>query len=103
VIRLGKDADADEGVAWGLHNAVRQIEHASVIIKSVRDYVVKLEQSEELIDLNELLRETHYFISLRADPSLVRVEVVTSPEPLQVSCERGADRPGDPQPGFQCD
>ena len=88
VIRLGKDADADEGVAWGLHNAVRQIEHASVIIKSVRDYVVKLEQSEELIDLNELLRETHYFISLRADPSLIRVEVVTSPEPLQVSCEK---------------
>lgn len=88
VIRLGTAADADQGVTWGLQSAVRQIEHASVIIKSVRDYVVKLEQSEELIDLNELLRETRYFISLRADPSLVRVEVVTSPEPLRVSCEK---------------
>jgi len=67
---------------------VRQIEHASVIIKSVRDYVVKLEQTEELVDLNELLRETRYFISLRADPSLVRVEIVTAPEPLRVSCEK---------------
>ena len=88
VIRLGNAADTDQGVAWGLQNAVRQIEHASVIIKSVREYVVKLEQSEELIDLNELLRETRYFISLRADPSLVRVEIVTFAEPLRVSCEK---------------
>ena len=88
VIRLGKDQSGDQGVAWGLQNAVRQIEHASLIIKSVRDYVVKLEQSEERIDLNELLRETRYFISLRADPSAVRVEIVTSDTPLWVSCEK---------------
>ncbi|MCU1761148.1 PAS domain S-box protein [Pseudomonas sp. 14P_8.1_Bac3] len=88
VIRLGKEPTADQGVAWGLQNAVRQIEHASLIIKSVRDYVVKLEQSEERIDLNELLRETRYFISLRADPSVVRVEIVTLPAPLWVSCEK---------------
>ncbi|MCW8278472.1 PAS domain S-box protein [Pseudomonas sp. PCH199] len=88
VIRLGNTADTDQGVVWGLQSAVRQIEHASVIIKSVRDYVVKLEQSEELIDLNELLRETRYFISLRADPSLVKVQIVTAPEPLRVSCEK---------------
>jgi PAS domain S-box-containing protein len=88
VIRLGKDQGTDQGVAWGLQNAVRQIEHASVIIKSVREYVVKLEQSEELIDLNELLRETQYFISLRADPSRIKVEIVTGPEPLLISCEK---------------
>ncbi|NUU38458.1 ATP-binding protein [Pseudomonas sp. C2B4] len=88
LIRLGNAADTDQGVAWGLQNAVRQIEHASVIIKSVRDYVVKLEQSEELIDLNELLRETRYFISLRADPSLIQVDIVPSTEPLRVSCEK---------------
>ncbi len=88
VIRLGKEPSTDPGVTWGLQNAVRQIEHASVIIKSVRDYVVKLEQSEELIDLNELLRETRYFISLRADPSQVRVEIIPSQTPLRVSCEK---------------
>jgi C4-dicarboxylate-specific signal transduction histidine kinase len=88
VIRLGHADTTEQGVAWGLQNAVRQIEHASVIIKSVREYVVKLEQSEELIDLNELLRDSQYFISLRADPSLIRVEIVTSPEPLLVSCEK---------------
>lgn len=88
LIRLGSAANTDQGVAWGLQSAVRQIEHASVIIKSVRDYVVKLEKSEELIDLNELLRETQYFISLRADPSLVKVEVITTPASLLVSCEK---------------
>ena len=88
VIRLGNVETPEQGVAWGLQNAVRQIEHASLIIKSVRDYVVKLEQSEELIDLNELLRETRYLISLRADPSLIKVDIVTSPEPLLVSCEK---------------
>ncbi|MBZ9781656.1 PAS domain S-box protein [Pseudomonas sp. REP124] len=88
VIRLGNASGVDEGVTWGLQSAVRQIEHASVIIKSVREYVVKLEQSEELIDLNELLRETRYFISLRADPSLVKVDVITAPGPLLVSCEK---------------
>ena len=88
VIRLGASADTDQGVTWGLQSAVRQIEHASVIIKSVRDYVVKLEQSEEQVDLNELLGETQYFISLRADPSRVRVEIVPSPTPLRVSCEK---------------
>jgi PAS domain S-box-containing protein len=88
VIRLGNSESADQGVAWGLQNAMRQIEHASLIIKSVREYVVKLEQSEEVVDLNELLRETQYFISLRADPSLVRVEIVAYPKPLLVSCEK---------------
>lgn len=88
MIRLNKEQATDQGVAWGLQNAVRQIEHASLIIKSVRDYVVKLEQSEELIDLNALLRETRYFISLRADPSQVRVDIVASPTPLMVSCEK---------------
>ncbi|NUT78504.1 PAS domain S-box protein [Pseudomonas sp. C1C7] len=88
VIRLGNASGVDAGVTWGLQSAVRQIEHASVIIKSVREYVVKLEQSEELIDLNELLRETRYFISLRADPSLVKVDVITAPGPLLVSCEK---------------
>lgn len=88
MIRLGKAPSPEQGVAWGLQNAVRQIEHASLIIKSVRDYVVKLEQSEELIDLNELLRETRYFISLRAEPSQVRVDIIASPTPLWVSCEK---------------
>ncbi|MEX3772738.1 PAS domain S-box protein [Pseudomonas sp. MYb118] len=88
MIRLGKELTVEQGVSWGLQNAVRQIEHASVIIKSVRDYVVKLEQSEERIDLNELLRETRYFISLRAEPSQVQVEIIPSATPLLVSCEK---------------
>ncbi|NWC96862.1 MULTISPECIES: sensor histidine kinase [unclassified Pseudomonas] len=88
LIRLGDTHSADQGVHWGLQSAVRQVEHASTIIKSVRDYVVKLEQSAERVDLNELLHETQYFISLRAEPSQVRLEITPSAEPLMVHCER---------------
>lgn len=88
VIRLGQGGEREQGAAWGLQSAIRQIEHASEIIKSVREYVVKLEQTEERVDLNHLLRETRYFISLRAEPSAVRVETVTAAEPIWVSCEK---------------
>lgn len=88
LIRLGDTHSADQGVNWGLQSAVRQVEHASTIIKSVRDYVVKLEQSAEWVDLNELLQETRYFISLRAEPSQVRLELFPSIEPLMVLCEK---------------
>lgn len=88
MIRLGKPDNPDQSVTWGLDNAVRQIEHASLIIKSVRDYVVKLEQCAECIDLNEILQETRYFISLRAEPSQIRLELIPSAEPLLVKCEK---------------
>ncbi|MFX5521571.1 histidine kinase dimerization/phospho-acceptor domain-containing protein, partial [Acinetobacter baumannii] len=39
-------------IVWGLESAGRQVDHAATIIKSVREYVVRLEQSEGLIDLN---------------------------------------------------
>ncbi|MCY1521663.1 Sensor protein FixL [compost metagenome] len=87
-IRLGQRGAVDPALAWGLDSAVRQIEHASLIIKSVREYVVKLEQAEQLVDLNELLGETRYFISLKGQPAGVQLEVVPSHEPLPVNCEK---------------
>lgn len=88
LIRLDREQKAEASAAWGLDSAVRQIEHASLIIKSVREYVVKLEQAEQRIDLNELLGETLYFISLKAQPSNVRVQLERCDEPLWVSCEK---------------
>ncbi|MBM7062792.1 PAS domain S-box protein [Pseudomonas sp. UL073] len=88
LIRLEHSDAPNQGVAWGLQSAVRQIEHASLIIKSVRGYLVKLEQTEQLVDLNEILAETRYFISLKGQPSSVQIEVVPSQVPLWVSCER---------------
>jgi hypothetical protein len=34
-------------IVWGLESAGRQVDHAATIIKSVREYVVRLEQSED--------------------------------------------------------
>ncbi|MFC5699037.1 PAS domain S-box protein [Pseudomonas sp. GCM10022186] len=87
LLRLDRNAPANEQVAYGLNSAVRQIEHASLIIKSVRGYVVKLEQAEQVVDLNEVLAETRYFISLKGQPCRVRIEVAPASVPLLVSCE----------------
>lgn len=88
LIRLGPECEGSQGVVWGLRSAVRQIEHASLIIKSVRGYLVKLEQAEQIVDLNEILAETRYFINMKGEPCQVRLEVQPSPQALPVSCER---------------
>ncbi|MNZ27602.1 Sensor protein FixL [compost metagenome] len=87
-IRLGQQGEIDPSLSWGLDSAVRQIEHASVIIKSVREYVVKLEQAEQVVDLNDLLRETQYFISLKAQDAGVKLDIVPASSPVRVSCEK---------------
>lgn len=87
-IRLAQRGEVEPSVAWGLDSAVRQIEHASLIIKSVREYVVKLEQAEQVVDLNDLLHEARYFISLKAQDAGVRLEMEPGAEPLPVSCEK---------------
>lgn len=87
-IRLGHQGEVDPSLAWGLDSAVRQIEHASLIIKSVREYVVRLEQAEQCIDLNELLAETRYFIDLKGQPARVKLELAPCAEALPVSCEK---------------
>ena len=77
-----------EELAWGLQNANRQVEHAAVIIRSVREYVVKLEQAEQMLDLNDIAAETQYFIDLKAAENGVQCSVQLSCVPLPVSCER---------------
>ena len=88
VIRLGQQGEVEPNVAWGLDSAVRQIEHASEIIKSVREYVVRLEQAEQCVDLNELLADARYFIDLKGLPAGVRLELAPCAEALPVSCEK---------------
>ncbi|WP_413104956.1 sensor histidine kinase [Streptomyces sp. Inha503] len=82
--RLGRGHDA---VAWGLDNAVRQIERARRILGSLRGYVGRLEQSEQLTDLNAIVRDCAYFIELRAREHAVAVEYDLTGEPLPVLCE----------------
>ncbi|MER5182235.1 PAS domain S-box protein [Streptomyces sp. NPDC002896] len=87
--RLGESGlDEHEQVAWGLDNAKRQIERSSRILKSLRQYVVRLEQSEQLIDLNAIVRDCLYFIDLRAQQHSVALALDLTAEPLLVRCEQ---------------
>ncbi len=88
ILRLHGQAPSHESVVWGLQNASRQVDHAAAIIRSVREYVVKLEQAEALIDLNDILAETHYFIEMKAGEAGVSIELAPGIGPLTVSCER---------------
>ncbi len=88
MLRLNSEDIERESVLWGLGNAGRQVDHAAAIIKSVREYVVKLEQTETLINLNETLNEVRYFIELKAAESQVRLELAPSADKLMVSCEK---------------
>ncbi|MFD4507358.1 ATP-binding protein [Streptomyces sp. NPDC058457] len=82
--RLGTD---QESVLWGLDNAVRQIDRARRILASLRQYVGRLEQSEQLTDLNAIVRDCAYFVELRAREHAVTVEFDLTAEPLPVRCE----------------
>ncbi|TPQ23328.1 PAS domain-containing sensor histidine kinase [Streptomyces sporangiiformans] len=87
--RLGEPGHAEhEQVAWGLENAKRQIERSSQILKSLRQYVVRLEQSEQLIDLNTIVRDCLYFIDLRAQEHSVGLVLDLTAEQLPVCCEK---------------
>lgn len=88
VLRLRMPGTSAEGVIAGLDGAARQAEHASAIIKSVRDYVVKLEQVEERADLHAILADSRYFIELKAAEHGVRLEFFDAPQALMVNCEK---------------
>ncbi|GGN39375.1 ATP-binding protein [Streptomyces fuscichromogenes] len=83
----GRLATRDESVAWGLDNAARQIDRARRILGSLRQYVGRLEQSEQLADLNAIVRDCAYFIELRAREHAVAVALDLAAGPLPVLCE----------------
>lgn len=77
-----------EDAIWGLRSADRQAEHAALIIKSVREYIVKRESTETRSDLRDILADVAYFIELRARDAGVHVHIVQSESALPVLCER---------------
>lgn len=88
MLRLQQDDAPRADIRWGLESAGRQVDHASSIIKSVREYVVKLEQSEVLADLNAIMADIRYFIELRGGEAGVRIAMAPCAERLPVSCEK---------------
>ncbi|HXZ10728.1 MAG TPA: ATP-binding protein [Paraburkholderia sp.] len=85
--RLAQPGPADEAI-WGLRSADRQAEHAALIIKSVREYIVKRAPTEAHADLRDVLAEVAYFIELRAREAGVSVAIEQAREALPVFCER---------------
>lgn len=86
--RLERDASQRDEVIRGLRHAGLQIDRATTIIQSVRNYIVKLELSREPADLNDVLTEVRYFIELRARQLSVRVAWSLAEMPLKILCER---------------
>lgn len=88
MLRLNNSDISPDNIKWGLANAARQVDHAAAIIKSVREYVVRLEQTETLTDINEIIHDVRYFIELKAVETQVAIEVHTCSDKLMVSCEK---------------
>ncbi|OZM72486.1 PAS domain-containing sensor histidine kinase [Amycolatopsis antarctica] len=86
--RLGPALEANEPAAWGLDNAKLQIERASQILRSLRRYVVRLEQSEQSTDLNGIVEDCLYFVDLRAKSHGVELVLDLTAEALPVRCEK---------------
>ncbi|CAM5241883.1 hypothetical protein GCM10010329_44710 [Streptomyces spiroverticillatus] len=73
---------------WGLDNATRQLDRAALILKSLREYVVRLEESRQSADLNDLVTDCAYFVNLRAQQHEVTLHWDHTPDPLPVHCEK---------------
>ncbi|HDR9587290.1 TPA: PAS domain S-box protein [Burkholderia stabilis] len=87
VQRLNGRGNVDDAI-WGLRSADRQAEHAALIIKSVREFIVKREPAVVLADLRDILADVAYFIELRAKEAGVTVAIVQADAPLPIRCER---------------
>ncbi len=77
-----------EQLSYGLDSVSRQVDRAAAIVSTLRSFVGHLEQVEQTVDLNDIVRECLPFIRLRADPTAVAVDLDLFPEPVPVRCER---------------
>lgn len=86
--RLVSGQGSYEALSYGLDNAQRQIERANELLNSLKSYVGKLESSEQIVDLNKIVRESLYFIRLSAERARTEVRLELHPGPILVRCEK---------------
>ena len=86
--RLRNPESAMQDLEYGLENATKQVQRANQIVSSLRAFVVQLEQSEQVVDLNDIVEDCLYFILLRAQQHDVEVQVVKSNSPIWIRCEK---------------
>lgn len=75
-------------IVWGLESVGCQVDYVVIIIKSVCEYVVWLEQSEGLIDFNVVLEEVCWFIEMKVVEGKVYLYIELGMQLLVVSCEK---------------
>ena len=86
--RLHNPDTAVQDLEYGLENARKQINRANQIVSSLRAFVVQLEQSEQIVDLNEIVEDCLYFIQLRGQQHETEIQVVKSDTPIWIRCEK---------------
>ncbi|WP_371539500.1 PAS domain S-box protein [Streptomyces sp. NBC_00466] len=86
--RLDRDGSAGPQLNWGLDAATRQLDRAAQILQSLRAYVVRLEQSQQRVDLNDIIADCAYFIDVRARQHAVSLRWERTDDPLPVHCEK---------------
>ncbi|NUS86994.1 MAG: PAS domain S-box protein [Streptomyces sp.] len=75
-------------LGWGLENATKQLDRAALILSSLRQYVVHLEESKQLVDLNDIVTDCAYFVDVRANQNSVALHWDRTTEALPVNCEK---------------
>jgi two-component system sensor kinase FixL len=86
--RLRNPETSVQDLEYGLDNAKKQISRANQIVSSLRTFVVQLEQSEQIVDLNDIVEDCLYFIMLRAQQHETEIQVVKSNQPIWIRCEK---------------
>lgn len=86
--RLRNPETSMDDLEYGLDNAKKQISRANQIVSSLRAFVVQLEQSEQIVDLNDIVEDCLYFIMLRAQQHDTEIQVVKSNLPIWIRCEK---------------
>jgi len=81
------DADRDD-LSLGLVHARKQLDRANQIVRSLREYVTQLEESQQHCDLNDIVEDCAYFVDLRARTHGVQLDYRYEPAPVEVVCER---------------
>ncbi|NDK91225.1 PAS domain S-box protein [Gordonia desulfuricans] len=71
--RLSGDDPDPQRLAYGIDQIEKQLQRAADIVGSVKRYVRRIESTSTLMDLNETVEESLYFVRLRAAEQGVRV------------------------------
>jgi PAS domain S-box-containing protein len=86
--RLSTGAAHRDDLALGLANARKQLDRVDQIVQSLRHYVTQLEESQQHVDLNEIVEDCVYFVNLRAKSHNVRLEYRYAGTSVDILCER---------------